>query len=74
MTGEEITAAALSLDPKARAGLAEKLLSSLESLTQGQIEALWVDEAERRNAGLDRTGKPGRPAEEVFRMARQRLV
>ena len=73
-TVEEIEAAALKLDPGARARLAERLLHSLEALSKEEIEALWIEEAQRRDQDLDAEGATARPAEEVFREARSRLA
>ena len=67
MTLEEIQAQALRLDVKARARLAQRLLASMESLTRAELDALWADEAEPRNAELDADPSIGRSAEGVFR-------
>ena len=72
MSIEEVTQAAMLLDIRERAKLAQKLLSSLECLAQEEIEALWVEEAERRSREMDRLADPGTPAEEVLRNLRQR--
>jgi len=53
MTINEVEAAALSLDLSGQAALAEKLLRSLEDLSQEEIEQLWADEALRRDQELD---------------------
>lgn len=66
----QIEAAALNLQPRSRAKLAEKLLKSLDVLSDAEIEAMWVEEAERRNAELDSGEEQGVPAEEVLRDAR----
>jgi hypothetical protein len=50
MSIEEIEAEALKLDPKARARLAEKLLESLETLSDQENERVWAEEADRRDA------------------------
>jgi putative addiction module component (TIGR02574 family) len=39
---------AMSLDARERATLAEKLLASLEELSEEEAERLWADEAQRR--------------------------
>ena len=46
---------ALSLEAQDRAALAEKLLASLDNLSESEAEAAWVREAERRLEGA-RTG------------------
>ena len=47
MTVDELKAAALRLAPQARADLARKLLSSLDELSEAEIEQLWFAEAAR---------------------------
>ena len=61
MSIDEIEAAALKLDPKARARLAEKLLESLETLSDQENERLWAEEAERRDADWDSAPGTARP-------------
>jgi hypothetical protein len=73
MKAEEIAAEALKLNPRSRARLAERLLHSLEALSDEENEALWADEAQRRDEELDRGESTARPAEDVFRDARSRL-
>lgn len=70
----ELEAEALKLDPANRARLAEKLLESLETLSDQENQQIWLDEAARRDADLEADPSKGRPAEEVFRDARARLV
>jgi len=43
----------LNLPIEDRAGLAEKLLSSLDALTEPEAERLWLMEAQRRCAEID---------------------
>lgn len=69
----EIEAEALKLDPASRARLAEKLLESLETLSEQENQQVWLDEAARRDADLEADPSKGRPAEGVFRDARARL-
>jgi putative addiction module component (TIGR02574 family) len=45
---------ALSLPAEARVSLVEKLLTSLNSPTQPEIDRLWAEEAERRIAQIDK--------------------
>lgn len=47
-TYNEIFGAALTLPPGLRAMLAEHLLKSLDASEQAEIDALWVDEVEKR--------------------------
>lgn len=72
MSIDELEAEVLKLAPQARARLAERLLASLEGLTDEENEQLWGEEAERRNAAWD-SAASGRPAADVFRDAKARL-
>ena len=73
MSKEELEAEALKLDPKERARLAGKLLESLESLSGVENARLWAEEAQRRDADMDKNPGSGSTAEEVFRDARAKL-
>ena len=53
MTLEELESKALKLNPNSRAKLAEKLLHSLESLADAEIERLWAEEALHRHEELE---------------------
>ncbi|MBN1602717.1 MAG: addiction module protein [Chitinispirillaceae bacterium] len=67
---KQCEANALKLAPKDRAVLAERLISSLDSLEESEMEQLWLDEAERRYKDY-RNGKiPARSAQDVLRGAR----
>lgn len=44
----EVLKNALSLEVRDRATLAERLLASLEEITEEEAEQLWAEEAERR--------------------------
>ena len=70
---EELEAAVLELGAKARARLAESLLSSLETLSDAENAQLWAEEAQRRDAELEKAVDQARPADEVHRDARSRL-
>ena len=70
---EELKAAALMLDPKGRARLAERLLESLDSLSPEENAQIWAEEAQRRAAALESGALSSRPADEVFREARRRI-
>jgi predicted nucleic acid-binding protein len=70
---EELEAAALKLDPKGRARLAERLLESLESLSPEENARIWAEEAQRRAAALESGELSTRPADDVFREARGRI-
>jgi hypothetical protein len=73
MTIEQVENEALKLKPEARAELAEKLLRSLEDLSDEDIERLWAEEAVRRDAELDSGTASMRDAEDVFRDLRARI-
>ena len=65
-TVESIEQAALQLKPAARAKLAHSLVESLGALSREELEALWLDEAERRDIELESGKVKGIPGEEVF--------
>lgn len=73
MSTEELEVEALKLAPQDRARLAEKLLQSLESLSDDENARLWAEEAQRRDQAWDADPAMGRPAADVFRDARARL-
>ncbi|HET8783673.1 MAG TPA: addiction module protein [Pyrinomonadaceae bacterium] len=73
MTVEQVENEALKLDAQARAKLAEKLLRSLDDLSEEDIETLWAEEAARRDAEIDAGKASLRDADDVFRDARARL-
>jgi len=58
---DEFEAKALKLGPQARARLAERLLDSLESLSDEENARIWAEEAERLAAAWDAKANPGRP-------------
>jgi len=65
---------ALKLNSNARAKLAERLLQSLETLSDTENEQLWAEEAQRRHQELEAGTVAERSADEVFREARARLT
>jgi hypothetical protein len=71
MTIEDLEAEALKLSLEARARLAERLLESLENLSDEENARLWSTEAERRNASWS-VSDSARSSSEVFRDARKR--
>ena len=73
MKAETIRREALSLSVQERAELAEQLLSSLDALSESEIEHLWLLEAARRAAEMDRGLMKRVPAEEVRRQAQALL-
>ena len=70
MTIREIEAAALNLELAERARLAQKLLRSLDELSEDEIEQLWAEEALRRDEELDAGEATARDGEEVLRELR----
>ena len=70
---KELEAAALKLEPKARARLAGRLLDSLEDLSPEENARVWAEEAQRRADALDAGSLTARSAEDVFRDAQARL-
>lgn len=69
---EELKEEVLRLNPEARALLARELLASLDAMSEAEIEKLWVDEAIRRDEGLDKGAARAYPAQEVFKRVRAR--
>ena len=61
---------ALQLQPAARAALAHTLVASLTALSDDQIEELWLEEAQRRDAEIESGRAVGIPGDEVFRRLR----
>lgn len=64
---------ALNLPLADRAKLAQRLLLSLEELSESEVEEAWLDEAERRALEIDEGLVQLVPAEEVSRKARELL-
>jgi hypothetical protein len=73
MNVDELELAALGLDVKSRARLAERLLVSLDELSEEEAAQAWAAEAQRRDADMDADSESGRPAAEVFQQAYARL-
>ena len=73
MTILEVEAAALNLELSERAALAQKLLRSLDELSEDEIEQLWAEEALRRDEELDTGKATARDGEEVLRELRARF-
>ena len=69
-TFEEIVRQALGLNPQQRARLARKLLDSIERLSGSDVEALWLEEAERRYREIDNGAAVLVEGTEVARKAR----
>jgi hypothetical protein len=72
MNIEELKAEALRLGTAARADLARALLASLDTLSEAELERLWIDEAIHRDEELDRGTAQAYPADDVLARARAR--
>jgi hypothetical protein len=48
-----LVAEAMKLEPRTHAGVARQLLESLDDLSPDEIDALWIEEAERRDHAVD---------------------
>ena len=73
MNIEMIRCEALSLSVQERAELAEQLLSSLDALSETEMEQLWFKEAARRVAEMDQGLTKRIPADQVRRAAQALL-
>lgn len=74
MSLEEMEAQIRKLPLKDRAALARRIVESLDELSVSEIEALWVEEAERRLEELEQGAAVEVPAEEVLRRARAAIA
>ena len=63
----------MSLDAADQAAMAHELPNSLESLSEAEVEQLWVEEAFRRSAEIDAGPANTIPANESITQARARL-
>ena len=73
MDSQTIEHEALGLPPEDRAKLAQKLLLSLENLSEEESKQEWLNEAERRARELDLGEVQPISADEVRRKARALL-
>ena len=69
----ELESKALRLPRRDRARLAQRLISSLDSEVDTDVDKLWLQEAERRLGELKSGKVAGIPAEKVIRKARSSL-
>ncbi|MFZ4397564.1 MAG: addiction module protein, partial [Kiritimatiellia bacterium] len=65
---------ALDLPADERIGLVDRILASLNLPTRPDIDKLWVEEAERRVAQIDRGEVELVPGEEVFAKIRRKYA
>ncbi len=70
----ECEAEALKLSPAERATLAERLIASLDELSDKQNEQLWLNEADRRYREYKSGSISARSAEDVLRDARASII
>ena len=73
MNADTIEEEAMSLPPRERAKLAERLLKSLDDLPEREVEALWLDVAERRAREIDEGQVQLVTPEDLDRRVRARL-
>ena len=73
MNARMIEKEALDLPVDKRAKLAERLLESLDDLTEAEIEKLWLREAARRDAEIDEGKAQVVTSEELERRVRALL-
>lgn len=73
MSRKELEAEIKKLDLKDRAALAKWIVESLDELSEVEIEALWVEEAEHRLDEMERGLVTEMSAEEVLRRARMAI-
>lgn len=71
MKAADVEAEALRLSPAERARLVHVLIESLDEISEEASEALWAQEAQRRAAELQSRPELARPAQDVFRRARE---
>jgi putative addiction module component (TIGR02574 family) len=73
MTLDQIEHEALSLPLDERAALAQRLLLSLEEISESEFDRLWGEESAARAAQFDAGQTQAIPGEEVARKARALL-
>jgi putative addiction module component (TIGR02574 family) len=73
MSFDELVAEVKKLSLEDRATLAKWIVESLDELSEPEIEALWVHEAERRLDELEQGLATEISAEEVLRRARRAI-
>ena len=70
---EQLAVELLALPAADRALLAAQLIAGLDESSDPDAEALWLEVAQRRSAGIAAGSVVCRPAEDVFRDARKSL-
>ena len=74
MSQLELEQEALNLSARGRAELAHKLLSSLEDLSEPELEGLWAFEATRRLEAFDRGEMKSYSREEMQKRIKRTLL
>lgn len=69
---ESIEKELLRLEPGARAQLVHSLVKSLGNLSESEIQSLWLDEADRRDAELESGSVKAVSGDEVLNHIRNR--
>jgi putative addiction module component (TIGR02574 family) len=70
MSFDELVAEVKKLSLEERAALAKRIVESLDELSESEIEALWVQEAERRLDELEQGRVTEVSAEQVLRQVK----
>jgi len=73
MEPADLVVEALKLEPRTRAEIARQLLASLDELSEAEVEEVWLDEADRRDAAVESGQLSSIPAAQVFREIRSRI-
>lgn len=73
LTYEQLEKEARTLSPKEKAALARTLIDDLDSRTEEDIEAIWVEEAQRRYEAFRAGALEAIPGDDVMARARKRL-
>ncbi len=63
----------LELSPGEKARLLHELVHSLDNATQAEIDAIWLDEAERRDREMEQSGEDGLSGAAALQRIRARL-
>jgi hypothetical protein len=66
MNHADLIKEALKLDARERASMAGRLLESLDDLSTDEVEHLWLDEAQRRDAAVQDGRLSSVPAQQVI--------
>jgi len=70
---KEIEQEVMQLSSKDRASLMERLIGALDTVVEGDVEELWLREAEQRYEAYRQGQLKPRPANQVFEEAASKL-